>query len=84
MDNVKSRSTLPYPKEDKPLVAEDGLSFVSGKLSEAKVKAVKDFPYRSIVRSLQYLQVHTGVTTAYLVSVLSRFTNDQGPRHIKY
>ena len=30
------------------------------------------------------MQVHTGVTTSYAVSVLSRFTNDPGPRHIKY
>ena len=43
-----------------------------------------EVPNRSIVGSLQYLQVHTGVTTAYPVSVLSRFINDSGPRHIKY
>ena len=30
------------------------------------------------------MQVHTGVTTAYPVSAFSRFTNDPGPKHIKY
>ena len=62
MDNIKSRSTIPYLREDKPLVAKDGLSHVRDQLSPEEIQEVEKFPYRSIVGSLQYMQVHTGVT----------------------
>ena len=66
------------------MVAEDGLSHVIGQLSDADSKEVENFPYRSVLESLRYKQVHTGVNAAYPDNVLSRFTNDYGPRHIKY
>ena len=50
----------------------------------SEIEYVRKFPYRTIVGALQYVQVHTGVTTHYAVSLLSRFTNDHGPRHSEY
>ena len=74
MENIKSRLTFPYVKEDKPLVVEDGLSFVRDQLTTEEIQEVEKFPYRSIVGSLQYMHVHIGVTKVYPISVFSWFT----------
>ena len=84
LENLKSPPQIPHFCEELPLTAQDGLSFVEDTLTPAQVAEVKLFPYRTIIGSIQYVQVHTGITTMYATSVLSRFTNDPGPRHIKY
>lgn len=78
--------SLPHPTDCSPLTKADRASELkaAGNLSAADEAKLKAFPYRRIVGELQYMQVHTGVTTMYDVSVLSRFTNDYGPKCVAY
>jgi hypothetical protein len=84
VENLKSPPQIPHFCNELPLTAQDGLSFVSDSLTPEQIAECKAFPYRTIIGSVQYVQVHTGITTMYATSVLSRFVNDPGPRHIKY
>jgi hypothetical protein len=82
LGNVTTPAQLPHVCNQPPLTQLDGLSYVQSALSAQEVADVKAFPYRTLVGSLQYVQVHTGIPTMYSVNVLSRYCNDHGPRHI--
>ena len=87
LSNFSLIKVLPLPdiynEVELPLSSEDVLSKVQYNMSLSKIEYVRQFPFCTIVGALQYVQVHTGVTTQYAVSVLSRFTSDHEPRHIE-
>jgi hypothetical protein len=68
---------LPYPLQGPPLSKLDNAT-------EANYAECQKFPYRRIVGQLMYGMVHTLVTIAYALNVLSRYGNNPGPRHIEF
>ena len=68
---------LPYPLQGPPLSKLDNAT-------EKNYAECQKFPYRRIVGQLMYGMVHTLVTIAYALNVLSRYGNNPGPRHIEF
>ena len=68
---------LPYPLIGESLSKLDNAT-------ESNYEECQKFPYRRIVGQLMYGMVHTLVTIAYALNVLSRYGNNPGPRHIKF
>jgi Reverse transcriptase (RNA-dependent DNA polymerase) len=68
---------LPYPMDIPNISKNDNAS-----VSEQAV--CKEYPYRRVVGQLMYGMVHTMVTIMYALNVLSRYSNNPGPRHIQY
>ena len=76
MKNCKNES-LPYPLQG------DSLSKLDN-ASPAQQADCSKFPYRRIVGQLMYGMVHTMMPIMYALSVLSRYGNNPGPRHIDF
>ena len=76
MDQAKDKK-LPYPVQGLPLSKLDNAT-------EKNYDECQKFPYRRIVGQLMYCMVHTLVTIAYALNVLSRYGNNPGPRHIEF
>ena len=76
MKNAKD-ARLPYPLQGEPLSKLDNAT-------EKNYEECQKFPYRKIVGQLMYGMVHTLVTIAYALNVLSRYGNNPGPRHIEF
>lgn len=76
MKNAKD-ARLPYPLQGEPLSKLDNAT-------EKNYEECQKFPYRRIVGQLMYGMVHTLVTIAYALNVLSRYGNNPGPRHIEF
>ena len=68
---------LPYPLQGEALSKLDNAT-------EKNYEECQKFPYRRIVGQLMYGMVHTMVTIAYALNVLSRYGNNPGPRHIEF
>ena len=68
---------LPYPLIGESLSKLDNATGLN-------YEECQKFPYRRIVGQLMYDMVHTLVTIAYKLNVLSRYGNNPGPRHIKF
>ena len=69
---------LPYPMDLPKISRKDNASSVSEQIECGK------YPYRRVVGQLMYGMVHTMVTIMYALNVLSRYSNNPGPRHIMY
>ena len=76
MKNAKD-ARLPYPLKGESLSKLDNAT-------ENNYDECQKFPYRRIVGHLMYGMVHTLVTIAYALNVLSRYGNNPGPRHIDF
>ena len=68
---------LPYPM-DQPNISKNDNASVSEQAN------CKEYPYRRVVGQLMYGMVHTMVTIMYALNVLSRYSNNPGPRHIHF
>ena len=68
---------LPYP------MTGESLSKADNATEEQKEECSK-YPYRRIVGQLMYGMVHTMVCIMYALNVLSRYSNNPGPRHIAF
>ena len=68
---------LPYPMDLPKISRLDNYS-----VSEQDI--CRQYPYRRVVGQLMYGMVHTMVTIMYALNVLSRYSNNPGPRHIQY
>jgi hypothetical protein len=68
---------LPYPMTGASLSKEDNAT------DDQKAECSK-YPYRRIVGQLMYGMVHTMVCIMYALNVLSRYSNNPGPRHIAF
>lgn len=68
---------LPYPM-DQPNISKNDNASVS------EQDMCRKYPYRRVVGQLMYGMVHTMVTIMYALNVLSRYSNNPGPRHIKF
>jgi hypothetical protein len=68
---------LPYPLGGEPLSKQDNAT-------EQELPECSKYPYRRIVGQLMYGMVHTLVTIVYALNVLSRYSNNPGPRHIAF
>jgi hypothetical protein len=70
---------LPYPTQEQepPLSKEDNAR------DDEKAECLK-YPYRRVVGQLMYGMVHSMVCIMYALNILSRYSNNPGPRHIKF
>ena len=68
---------LPYPM-DQPNISKNDNASVSEQ-AECNI-----YPYRRVIGQLMYGMVHTMVTIMYALNVVSRYSNNPGPRHIQY
>ena len=68
---------LPYPMEGLSLSKKDNAT-------EDEMPEFSKYPYRKVVGQLMYGMVHTMVCIMYALNVLSRYSNNPGPRHIKF
>ena len=68
---------LPYPM-DQPNISKNDNASVS------EQDKCKEYPYRRVVGQLMYGMVHTMVTIMYALNVVSRYSNNPGPRHIQF
>ena len=68
---------LPYPMTGASLSKEDNAT------EDQKAECSK-YPYWRIVGQLMYGMVHTMVCIMYALNVLSRYSNNPGPRHIVF
>lgn len=68
---------LPYPTDQPNISKNDNAS-------ESEKQDCKEYPYRRVIGQLMYGMVHTMVTIMYALNVLSRYSNNPGPRHIEY
>ena len=68
---------MPYPFDKLNLSKLDNAT-------PAQLSECSKFPYRRIVGELMYGVVHTLVAKMYALSVLSRYGNNPGPRHIEF
>ena len=76
MKNAKDEE-LPYPLHGEKLSKQDNAT------AENEAECRK-FPYRRVIGQLMYGMVHTLVTISYALNVLSRYSNNPGPRHIVF
>ena len=76
MKNAKDEY-LPYPTQGEKLSKLDNAT-------PENEDECRKFPYRRIVGQLMYGMVHTLVTISYALNVLSRYSNNPGPRHILF
>jgi hypothetical protein len=72
-----TRYHLPYPLDGENLSRKDNAT------EDQKAECSK-YPYRKIIGQLMYGMVHTLVTIMYALNVLSRYSNNPGPRHIDF
>lgn len=77
--NIKNAldAYLPYPSTGESLSKRDNAA------DDEKAECAK-CPYRRVVGQLMYGMVHTLVTIVYALNVLSRYSNNPGPRHIAF
>ena len=68
---------LPYPLDNAALSKLDSVT-------EEQKKECSKYPYRRIVGQLMYSMVHTMIGIMYALTVLSRYGNNPGPRHIEF
>lgn len=68
---------LPYP------MTGESLSKLDNATDEERPKCSL-YPYRKVVGQLMYGMVHTMVCIMYALNVLSRYSNNPGPRHIDF
>jgi hypothetical protein len=68
---------LPYPLDG------ESLSRMDNATDDQKADCSK-YPYRKVIGQLMYGMVHTLVTIMYALNVLSRYSNNPGPRHIVF
>ena len=68
---------LPYPMDPPNLSKKDNAT-------DSERASCQEYPYRRVVGQLMYGMVHTMVTIMYALNVLSRYSNNPGPRHIKF
>ena len=68
---------LPYPMTGLSLSKQDNAT-------EEEQPVCARYPYRRVVGQLMYGMVHTLVTIMYALNVLSRYSNNPGPRHILF
>lgn len=68
---------IPYPM-DQPNISKNDNASVS------EQEECKAYPYRRVIGQLMYGMVHTMVTIMYALNVLSRYSNNPGPRHIAF
>jgi hypothetical protein len=68
---------LPYP------MTGESLSKLDNATEDQKAECSK-YPYRKVIGQLMYGMVHTLVTIMYALNVLSRYSNNPGPRHIAF
>lgn len=68
---------LPYPLEGPSLSKADNAT-------EMQKQACSKYEYRKKVGQLMYGMVHTMVDIMYALNVLSRYSNNPGPRHIEH
>lgn len=73
---VKGES-LPYPMTLPSLSKSDNAS-------ESERAVCQEYPYRRVIGQLMYGMVHTMVTIMYALNILSRYSNNPGPRHIEF
>ena len=66
---------LPYPMTGPSLSKADNAT-------DAQKQECSKYPYRRVVGQLMYGMVHTMVCIMYALNVLSRYSNNPGPRHI--
>ena len=69
---------LPYPMLGPALSKADCPT-----TDEQKIKCSK-YPYRKVIGQLMYGMVHTIVTIMYALNIISRYSNNPGPRHIEF
>ena len=68
---------LPYPMTGESLSKKDNAT-------DAQKAECAKYPYRRLVGQLMYGMVHTMVCIMYALNVLSRYSNNPGPRHIEF
>jgi hypothetical protein len=68
---------LPYPMTGESLSKKDNAT------DEQRPECAK-YPYRKVIGQLMYGMVHTMVCIMYALNVLSRYSNNPGPRHIAF
>jgi hypothetical protein len=68
---------LPYP------ITGPNLSKLDNATDSERPSCAK-FPYRRVVGQLMYTMVHTLVCIMYALNILSRYSNNPGPRHIVF
>jgi Reverse transcriptase (RNA-dependent DNA polymerase) len=68
---------LPYPVSLPNLSKQDNAT-------DSERESCQEYPYRRVVGQLMYGMVHTMVTIMYALNVLSRYSNNPGPRHIEF
>ena len=81
-----TENRLPYPttqEQPETLSKKDNLANLSH-VSAADMLECKTFPYRKVIGSLLYIYLHTMPQIMFHLNLLSRFSNDPGPRHIMW
>ena len=68
---------LPYPVDGPNLSKLDNAT-------DEERKECQEYPYRRVIGQLMYGMVHTMVTIMFALNILSRYSNNPGPRHIKF